>query len=121
MRCKRRPDMKKNTTTKKSVKQAKGQKLQLGQLAAKQRLTVGIDLGDKSSRYCVLDEAGEVVSEDQVPTTKAGFDSLFAKMPASQLNRVGGGDAFAVGEPASGGNGARSDRGERAQGETDHP
>ena len=77
--------MKKNTTTKKSVKQAKGQKLQLRQLAAKQRLTVGIDLGDKSSRYCVLDEAGEVVSEDQVPTTKAGFDSLFAKMPASRI------------------------------------
>ena len=78
--------MKKNTTTtKKSVKQAKGQKLQLRQLAAKQRLTVGIDLGDKSSRYCVLDEAGEVVSEDQVPTTQAGFDSLFAKMPTSRI------------------------------------
>jgi transposase len=77
--------MKKNTTTKKSTKQAKGQKLQLRQLAAKRRLTVGIDLGDKTSRYCILDEAGEVVSEDQVPTTKAGFDSLFAKMPSSRI------------------------------------
>jgi transposase len=78
--------MKKNTTTKnKSTKQAKGAKLQLRQLAAKQRLTVGIDLGDKTSRYCILDEAGEVVSEDQIPTTKAGLDSLYAKMPASRI------------------------------------
>ena len=78
--------MKKNTTTKKkSVKQAKGQKVHLRQLAANQRLTIGIDLGDKSSRYCILDEAGAVVSEDQVPTTKAGFDSLFAKMPPSRI------------------------------------
>ena len=54
-------------------------------MAAKQRLTVGIDLGDKASRYCILDEAGEMVSEDQVPTTKEGLDSLFAKMPASRI------------------------------------
>ena len=32
-----------------------------------------------------MDEAGEVVSEEQVPTTKAGFDSLLAKMSASRI------------------------------------
>jgi hypothetical protein len=32
-----------------------------------------------------LDEAAEVVSEDQVPTTKAGLDSWFARMPASRI------------------------------------
>jgi transposase len=77
--------MKKNTTTKKRSKKGKGLKPQVRQLAAKQKLTVGIDLGDKTSRYCILDEAGEVVSEDQVPTTKAGLDALFAKMPASRI------------------------------------
>jgi len=77
--------MKKNTTAKKSQKQVKGQKPEIHRLAAKQKLTVGLDLGDKSSRYCILDEAGEVVNEDQVPTTKAGLDSLFAKMPASRI------------------------------------
>src|SRR5580692_8475170 len=84
---KRRPDMKKNTTTKKSPKKAsaKGHNQQIRQLAAKQRLTVGIDLGDQCSRYCILEEGGNVVSEDQVPTTKAGLDSLFAKMPASRI------------------------------------
>ena len=79
--------MKKFTTAKKSPKgaRAKGQKKQIRQLAAKQRLTIGLDLGDLTSRYCVLDEAGEVVSEDQLPTTKAGLDSLFAKMPSSRI------------------------------------
>jgi hypothetical protein len=31
-----------------------------------QELTIGLDLGDRSSWYCVLDEAGEVVLEQVV-------------------------------------------------------
>ena len=77
--------MKKNTTAKKNPKQAKGQRTQIRQLSAKQRLTVGLDLGDRTTRYCILDEAGEVVSEDQLPTAKTGLDWLFAKMPASRI------------------------------------
>ena len=37
------------------------------------------------SRYCILNEAGEIVSEDSLLTTKAGLDSLFGKMPASRV------------------------------------
>lgn len=70
--------MKKNTTTKTKVNQVR-------QMAAQEKLTIGVDLGDLSSRYCILNEAGEVVSEDQVPTTKAGFDALFDKMPSSRV------------------------------------
>ena len=80
--------MKKNSTTaKKSPKQAlaKGQKKQIRQLAAEQRLTIGLDLGDRTTHYCILNEAGEVVSEDQLQTTKTGLESLFAKMPASRI------------------------------------
>ena len=78
--------MKKNTTAKKSPKAlSKGKKNQIGQVAAKQRLTVGLDLGDRTSRYCVLDEAGEVVSEGQLPTAKMGLSSLFGKMPCSRV------------------------------------
>jgi transposase len=81
--------MKKNTTAKKSPKQALGNgrktATQIRQLAAKQRLTIGLDLGDQSTRYCILDEGGDVVSEDQLPTTKAGLDSLFAKMASSRI------------------------------------
>ncbi len=54
-------------------------------MAASQRLTVGLDLGDSASRYCILDEAGEKVNEDKVATTKAGLDGLFGKMPACRI------------------------------------
>jgi transposase len=79
--------MKKNTTTtKKSPKKADAKvKTQIRRMAAKQRLTVGIDLGDQTSRYCILDEEGKVFSEGQLPTTKAGLDTMFAKMPASRI------------------------------------
>jgi transposase len=60
-------------------------KSQIRRMAAKQRLTVGLDLGDRTSRYCILDEAGEKASEDQLPTTKTGLDSLFGKMPPCRI------------------------------------
>jgi hypothetical protein len=34
-----------------------------------QGLTIGMDLGDRSSWYCVLDEAGRVVLEEKLSTT----------------------------------------------------
>jgi Ethanolamine utilization protein EutJ (predicted chaperonin) len=33
------------------------------------KLTIGLDLGDRSSWYCVLDEQGEVVLEQRLGTT----------------------------------------------------
>ncbi|HUD13321.1 MAG TPA: hypothetical protein VMQ56_06675 [Terracidiphilus sp.] len=47
--------MRKNTTAKKSSNKvlAKGQAQKIRQLAAKQRLTIGLDLGDLTSRYCI--------------------------------------------------------------------
>ena len=33
---------------------------------SEQRLTIGLDLGDRSSWYCVLDEHGEVVLEQKL-------------------------------------------------------
>src|SRR5450432_4298115 len=65
--------------------QSKGKKDQIRRAEAKQRLTVGLDLGDRNSRYCILDEAGEKVSEDKLPTTKAGLDGLFGKMAACRI------------------------------------
>jgi len=43
---------------------------------ANRKLTVGIDLGDRSSRYCILDEQGEVLAEGSVATTKKGSDGV---------------------------------------------
>jgi len=58
---------------------------QIRRMAAKQRLTVGLDLGDRSSRYCILDEAGNKASEEVLPTTKAGLESMFAKMAPCRI------------------------------------
>ena len=34
-----------------------------------EKLTIGFDLGDRSSWYCVLDEAGSVLLEQRVSTS----------------------------------------------------
>ena len=34
------------------------------------RVTIGMDLGDRTSRYCVLSGAGEVLLEGSCATTK---------------------------------------------------
>lgn len=51
----------------------------------KRRLTIGVDLGDRSSRYCILDEQGEVISEGSVTTTKKGLDQAFGSKPRSRM------------------------------------
>ncbi len=42
------------------------------------RHTIGMDLGDKTSRYCVLDGEGQVVEESSVNTTRKGITQAFA-------------------------------------------
>jgi transposase len=43
------------------------------------KITVGIDLGDKKSYLCLLDNAsGEVLEENHLPTTKLAFERYFA-------------------------------------------
>ena len=78
--------MKKNTTAKKNQKAlSKNDKKQLWKLANTKGLTIGLDLGDRQSRYCILNADGEVVSERTLPTTKTGLSSLFEKMPSSRV------------------------------------
>jgi transposase len=47
--------------------------------------TVGIDLGDQTSCYCILDEQGDVVSEGTVRTTEAGFQEQFRRMARARI------------------------------------
>lgn len=64
--------MKKNSTVRQSPKRA----------AARRAgpITIGMDLGDKSSFYCVLDSRGEVVKEGRVATAKPALLRLFGAM-----------------------------------------
>jgi transposase len=45
-----------------------------------QSLTIGVNLGDKSSWYCVIDSAGEVVSEGGVATTRKAISDKFGDL-----------------------------------------
>src|SRR5882762_5657219 len=49
------------------------------------KLTIGLDLGDRWSYYCVLDEAGEVLLEQKLATTPEGMKQTFEKMPRSLM------------------------------------
>ena len=49
------------------------------------RLTIGLDLGDRSSCYCVLDEAGDVLMEQRLSTTPKAITEVFGAMPRSRI------------------------------------
>src|SRR5882672_4543417 len=49
------------------------------------KLTIGLDLGDRASHYCILDEAGEVILEHGLPTTPKGIDQVFSRIPRSRI------------------------------------
>jgi transposase len=50
-----------------------------------QKLTIGLDLGDRSSWYCVLEETGEVVLEQKLSTTPKAIKEGFGGMPRSRI------------------------------------
>lgn len=51
----------------------------------KPSLTVGLDLGDKRSRYCILNEDGEVIEEGSMTTTEAGIRKQFEGEPKQRV------------------------------------
>jgi len=55
------------------------------QIFRDQKLTIGMDLGDRFTYYCVLDEAGEVMVEQKLPTTKQAMKQVFGRMPRSRV------------------------------------
>jgi transposase len=56
----------------------------IGKLQDRQ-LTIGLDVGDRSSFYCVLDGRGEVVLEAKVATRPGVMRETFGKMPRSRV------------------------------------
>ena len=49
------------------------------------KLTIGMDLGDRTSRYCVLGEGGEVLLEASVATTQKGLSEAFGALPPCRI------------------------------------
>jgi len=52
---------------------------------SQQKLTIGLDLGDRNSWYCVLDEAGHIQLEQRVGTTAKALREGFGAMPRSRI------------------------------------
>ena len=53
---------------------------------SQQKLTIGLDLGDRYSWYCVLDEAGQIVNWSRdVRTTAKALQEAFGAMPRSRI------------------------------------
>src|SRR5215469_18319827 len=71
----RRPAMRKSITV--AGKQTR--------IFAQLKHTVGLDLGDRWSWYCVLDEGGEVVFEQKLSTTPKALREVFGAMPHSRV------------------------------------
>jgi transposase len=72
---KRRPAMKKTSTVR-----VDGNMIFKGH-----KLTIGLDLGDHWSCFCVLDEAGKIILEQKVFTTPEAMKQAFAKIPRSLM------------------------------------
>ena len=69
--------MKKNNTDAGSINQERK--------AWKGPLTIGMDLGDRSSRYCILDGSGEVLKEGSVGTTKPAMTQVFGALKKCRI------------------------------------
>jgi predicted NBD/HSP70 family sugar kinase len=49
------------------------------------QLTIGLDLGDRFSSYCILDEVGKILREQKVPTTPEEMKQTFGRMVRSRI------------------------------------
>ena len=84
-----------------------------------QKLTIGLDLGDRWSFYCVLDEAGQVIVEQKLPTTPEAMKQTFGKIPRSLIALETGTHSPWVSRVLTEFM-TRSDRGARTKGAMDH-
>ncbi len=48
-------------------------------------ITIGVDLGDRSSRYCALDGQGTVLFQRSIPTTQRGLAQAFASLAPCRI------------------------------------
>src|SRR6202040_3016060 len=72
---KRKPAMKKIST----VQRVRNE------IFKEQKLTIGVNLGDHWSFYCILDEAGKIILEQKVPTTPEAMKQTFSRIPQSRI------------------------------------
>src|SRR6266849_3438494 len=81
----------KRSEVEREVKDDASQPADEGQAVAKfhagegEGYTIGIDLGDKRSRYCILDKEGKIVRESSVATLPAALKTVFSKLAGCRI------------------------------------
>lgn len=70
----------------------------MGEHSAMDR-TVGLDVGDRETHFCILDEAGEILEEGRFRSTRAGLAGRFRNMPSAR--RARGRSPLTLDEPRS--------------------
>ena len=81
------------------------------QIFKEQQLTIGLDLGDRNSHFCILNEAGEVILERKLPTTPRGIEEVFSRIARSRIALETGTHSPLLGQPVVDPGGTRSDHG----------
>ncbi len=46
---------------------------------------IGLDLGDRQTHYCILDDRGEIAAAGQLETTTGEFEAYFRFIPRSRV------------------------------------
>ncbi|HMH05169.1 MAG TPA: IS110 family transposase [Terriglobales bacterium] len=78
--------LKEKLDRKKVAATSAGEKLQSGELRPNlDRLTVGVDLGDQWSHYCILGLEGETLAEGQLRTTQQHITEFFQALNAARV------------------------------------
>ena len=78
--------LKEKLDPKKVVATSAGEKHQRGELRPNlDRLTVGVDLGDQWSHYCILGLEGERLAEGQLRTRQEDFATLFKRLNGARV------------------------------------
>ena len=52
---------------------------------SEQKLTIGLDLGERFSHYCVLDESGRILGESKTTTSPIAMEAAFGRMARSRV------------------------------------
>ena len=84
--------LKEKLDPKKLAATSAGEKHKRGELCPNlDRLTVGVDLGDQWSHYCILGLEGETLAEGQLRTTQEDLAEFFQALECSLRHRLRGG------------------------------
>lgn len=81
--------MKKRTTKRTEGRQteviSRATRKEVRERAKREKVTIGLDLGERNSTYCILSEAGEILLESALPTTQAGLGQVFEGMARCRI------------------------------------